>query len=92
MSKESVFADPIRKIQEQLYTALLSVREGFHQTIVEAIDVSQSGSDKSPAATSESEQDKEITQLRAENKKLNYRIVHLLRALDESDAKSDAKA
>ena len=33
------------------------------------------------------DKDEEITKLKEDNKKLNYRILHLTRALDEMDAK-----
>ena len=36
MTKDSVYADPIRKIQEDLYTQLLAIREGFANTLTEA--------------------------------------------------------
>ena len=35
--EESVYADPVRKIQEQLYEQLIAIREGFHQTLVTAV-------------------------------------------------------
>ena len=41
-----------------------------------------------PAGPSEEEK-KEMEELKKQNDKLNYRIVHLLRTLDELDEKTD---
>ena len=37
LAEDAVYADPVRKIQEQLYSQLIAVREGMHQTITTAI-------------------------------------------------------
>ena len=37
LSKDSVYADPVRQIQEQLYQQLIAIREGFAQTLTTAI-------------------------------------------------------
>ena len=50
--EESVYADPVRKVQEQLYQQLIAIREGMHQTIQTALtEVAQAqGSGAQPAA------------------------------------------
>ena len=89
-SEETVYADPIRQIQEKLYTQLLAVREGFATTLTSAISEAENATPstkpaeetKVSAASNEADSE-ELTKLRAENKKLNYRVLHLKKALDE---------
>jgi hypothetical protein len=71
-----VFADPIRQVQEEFYAQLLALRDGFAQTLTLACDAAES---KPQVGSSE-----EVEKLRAENKKLLYRIDHLKLAVDEA--------
>ena len=51
-AEETVYADPVRKIQEQLYDQLITIREGFYQTLVTALSqVEQTVVSKAPAET-----------------------------------------
>ena len=43
MSRESVYADPIRKLQEEHYNQLLKIREGVYTTVKEAIETIEQG-------------------------------------------------
>ena len=96
MSRESVYADPVSQVQQQVYSQLIAIREGFAQALAGAmVDTPSSAAgasaaqpSKSAAAAGDSE---EVLNLRAENKKLKYRVAHLLRAIDEIEAKQAAK-
>ena len=82
-----MYADPVRKIQEQLYEQLIAVREGFAQTLSTAIaEAEKAPQNGSAAAEGKGADSEEVIALRAENKKLNYRVVHLLRTIDEMEA------
>ena len=101
-TEESVYADPIRKVQEQLYEQLLAIREGVHQTLVSAITEAETAAASTPAATQQTAEAPKATgeadpklaeeneKLKAENKKLEYRIVHLLRTIDSLEAAQQA--
>lgn len=43
MSKESVYADPIRKLQEQHYEQLVSLRNGYFNTVKEMLEMVENG-------------------------------------------------
>jgi hypothetical protein len=75
-AEESVYKDPVRKVQEEMYAQLLAVREGFALALKTACD---DASCEKPDKASQ----QEIEALRAENAKLKYRVTHLLRALDQ---------
>ena len=64
----------MKKVQEQMLEQLYLIREQF---VKDVESICNSGQD---SASSE-----EVKKLRDENKKLKYRITHLLRALDEKD-------
>ena len=74
-----MYADPVRKIQEQLYEQLIAVREGFATTLSSALTQVETAS--VPAEQSSASSD-EVAKLRAENAKLKYRVKHLVKALD----------
>ena len=86
-----MYADPVRKIQEQLYEQLIAIREGFAQTLTTAITEADKAPQNGSAAVEEVKgaDSQEVIALRAENKKLNYRVVLLLRSIDEIE---DAQA
>ena len=86
-----MYADPVRKIQEQLYEQLIAIREGFAQTLTTAIAEADKAPQNGSAAVEEVKEadSQEVIALRAENKKLNYRVVQLLRTIDEIE---DAQA
>lgn len=86
ISKNSVFVDPVRSTQEQLYAHLIAIREGMHKSLVEAIDTASSVTGSAAAGTEKSAIDSEAESLRAENKKLQYRVTHLLRTIDELES------
>ena len=60
MTKDSVYADPIRKIQEDLYVQLLAIREGFANTLTEACQ----------SASTPSTSNEDVDKLKKENTKL----------------------
>jgi len=97
ISEESVYADPVRKVQEELYHSLLAIREGLYQTVktaCEEVESKATGAVKQESKVivvedkGDSGKDIEITALKTENKKLNYRIKHLLTTIDEIEGKS----
>lgn len=91
MSREQVYADPIRKIQEEHYKQLLSLRDGLHSTVKEALDIVEQGGSGSGAGVQApvggQASNEVMAKLVEDNKKLNYRIVHLLRALEKDEEK-----
>ena len=73
-----MYADPVRKIQEQLYEQLIAIREGFAQTLTTAIAEADKVAPQNGSAAAEETKgadSEEVIALRAENKKLNYRVV-----------------
>ena len=81
-SKDSVHADAVRKTMEAHYAQLLAIREGYYQTLCTSLKEVEGGGQAQAASGEKSEAD----ELRAENKKLNYRITHLLKTIDEKEA------
>ena len=43
LSNDSMYAEPVKKIQEQLYDSLLTIREGFHKTLEIACQEAERG-------------------------------------------------
>ena len=91
--EDQVYADPIKKLQEETYQQLLVLREGLYQSIDLACSGSGGGVSSSsdapvsvaaaPVSTSTSEENKA---LREENAKLKYRVKFLVKTLDEVEA------
>ena len=70
-SKNQVFVDPVKSTQEELYTHLISIREGMHKSLAEAVEnCSVGGAQASPAASTSVVSNEEVTSLKADNKKL----------------------
>ena len=85
---DSVYAVPVRQVQEQLYAQLIAIREGFYQTVQTAMKEVSSGGAESTTAVVDNATSEEAVNLRSENKKLNYRITTLLRTIDEIEGDS----
>ena len=89
LSKNAVFFDPLRRCQEDLYSHLLSVREAMCSALSSTVENAGSAalSEMGPASSAggSKETAAEAEELRAENKKLNYRVTHLLRAIEEKE-------
>jgi len=80
---------------------LLQIREGVYETVKEAIDTIEQGgaSGVGTAPAQDSAQtvnneanEAEKTKLTNENKKLNYRVIHLLKALEDLDKRTLAQS
>ena len=90
--EDQVYADPIKKLQEEFYQQLIVLREGLYQTL----DISCASAAAGPAKYSQTassgapiskEGADEVTKLRDENTKLQYRIGILVKSLDEQSSK-----
>ena len=57
---------------------MIAIREGFNQTLATALTEVSASSGQAAGAD-----DSEVVALRAENKKLEYRVTTLLRTIDE---------
>ena len=71
--------DPVQDIQEQLLKSLITIRDGFNNTLLAATQEVENAKGKV-------NDQNEVDHLRAENKKLNYRVIHLLRTIEEIEA------
>lgn len=80
LTENQVFADPVKKIQEEMLKEFKAMREQLAQQIDKAAQAAGSGGGAAGGASQ-----KAFDDLQAENKKLKYRIVHLKAALDEQD-------
>lgn len=90
--EEQVYADPIKKLQEEFYQQLVILREGLAQTVevacvtasgpVQPLPALQVSSAESCDATAA-----EMAKLKEENNKLKYRMKMLLKSLEEVEAK-----
>ena len=70
LSNDSVYADPVRQVQEQLYDQLIAIREGFYQTLTVAVkEVSsvKAGGSAEPAKGGDAGSSAEAKKLRSEN-------------------------
>lgn len=81
LTANQVYNDPVKKAQEEMLSQLLLVRESMAKSID---DVCKSGGGAGGASGEvvSMEQHKKVV---ADNKKLKYRVAHLLRALEEQD-------
>jgi len=86
LTDKQVYNDPVSKIQNEMLAELLTIRQGFATAIDSAL--SSGGSGAGGATVAKEDHDK----LEAENKKLRYRIKHLLRALDGGSSKPSMPA
>ena len=84
--------DPVRKVQELVYQQLLSIRAGLANTVTAALKEAEGGSAPAGSGDDAKVSSEEADKLRAENKKLEYRIGQLLRAIDEIESKQAASA
>ena len=64
-----------------MYEQLLTLRDNFAKSLVAACQAADSNAGSSAGVESNEELDK----LKEQNKKLNYRVVHLTRAYDLKD-------
>lgn len=74
--------DPVRRTQEQLYAQLLSIRESMCKTLTSAVENAGNQQASGPAAANAGA-NPEVAELKAENKKMEYRVTHLLRAIED---------
>ena len=66
---------------------MIAIRDGFAQTLT--VSLKECESSKPPAAAASnapSASQAEVVELRAENKKLKYRVSHLLKTIDEVES------
>lgn len=94
--EEQVYADPIKKLQEEMYQQLLVLREGLYHTVdLSCASASSSGpvasapvSDAPMTAAQLAQSANDETKiLKDENAKLKYRIGILLNTIDEIEKK-----
>lgn len=91
--EDQVYADPIKKLQEEMLQQLYVLREGLYQTLDVSCSHAATGATAPVApvvaavAESDSTSAAEIKKLKDENTKLNYRIKILCKTLDESSQK-----
>ena len=83
LTQNQVYNDPVKKIQMQMLQEMKTMREGFAQSI-EKVCQNGAGGGSGGSMVSKEAHDK----LEAENKKLKYRIKHLLRAMDGDSGSS----
>ena len=86
LNGNQVFKDEIVKIQELYFQQLILIRTQTAQAIQKACEIAAAGGSGSASVVPKADYDK----LSADNKKMKYRINHLLRALDEQDGGSGA--
>lgn len=85
-----MYADPIKKLQEEMLQQLYVLREGLYQTLESSCQLASAGGAPVPAAQAapakaglDEETAAELKSLKDENTKLNYRIKILCKTLDE---------
>lgn len=91
--ESQVYEDPIRKAQEEMLKELLVMREGLAQSIDEACKAGPGAavSVQNPGSGQVVSQE-DYKKAMADNKKLRYRVAHLLRALGEGEGVSESTA
>lgn len=77
-------SDELKKVQEDMLKDLYAMRENLCSGLDQACEKANQGQQNNT-------QSDEVKQLESENKKLNYRIQHLLWACDELEGKSKAE-
>ena len=73
LTENKVYADPVQKMQEDMLQEMLKLRVELAKTIEE---VCKNGGGSGAGSSAD------LVKVQAENKKLKYRIVHLLKALN----------
>lgn len=81
LTENKVYADPVKAVQEQMLADLLAMRADLAVSIENACQAAAGGGSGAGSLVAKADYDA----LAAENKKLKYRITHLLRALDQVD-------
>lgn len=87
---DATYAEPVKKLQDEMYHQLLILRETLAQTIEEAIKQSASAPANAYAEQKEgvaNASEEEMKKLKDENQRLNYRIKHLIKTLNEVEKK-----
>jgi hypothetical protein len=89
--EDQVYADPIKKLQEEMYQQLIILREGLFLTLDASCSLATNGgapiapvAATAAVAQSDDVSAAEIKKLKDENTKLNYRIKILCKTLDEA--------
>ena len=77
LTEDQVYVDPIKKLQEEMLQEMIKLRANLAKSIESAIQSGGSG-----GASGQTVSKEEFEKVQAENKKLKYRVKHLLRALD----------
>ena len=77
----SIYADPVRQVQEDLYNQLLAIREDT-ACVIEAACEELSGA--APV-----EDPAEVAAIKADKVKLEYRVEHLKKALEKAEDRSE---
>ncbi len=80
----------MRQVQEELYQRLLSIRQGLAKSLDSTCSEVESRAASPEAKAIAAAGSAEADELRAENKKLQYRIQHLLKTIEEIEAKPAA--
>ena len=84
LTDNTVYADPVTKLQEEMLRDLLAIRKSIAAGIDSTLSSFGTGGNNGGAApVSQAEFEKLVS----DNKKLSYRVKHLVRALDEIDGK-----
>ena len=73
LTENQVYADPLKKLQEEMLQEMIKLRAQVAKSIEE---VCKNGGGSGGGSSDE------LEKVKSENKKLKYRITHLLRALD----------
>lgn len=87
LSKQSNYSEPLKQVQEDMLKELYALRENLCANLDEACDKANQGVQSSSGSSSE-----EVKKLELDNKKLKYRVEHLLTACDELEGNSSTQA
>ena len=83
LTENQVYADPVKKLQEEMLAEMIQLRANLAKSIESAILSGGSGGAGGQTVSKE-----EFEKVQAENKKLKYRVKHLLRALGDQEGGS----
>ena len=81
-----MYADPVKKVQEELYQQLLVLREGLYQTMAIALEQPVSANGTVGPAQGEGPASEEGKKLKEDNTKLKYRVKFLKNTIEEMEA------